>query len=321
MKQKTSGFLLQYSKIILLAIIVAVASISANQPLENIFSVIMSQAPYMLIYSFGMTLAIITGGLDLSIGSVAAFSSYVAAIIIISGQVVLGLLVGLAIGAVIGIINGILIAKLKLPSFIATYGINWVIRGFVLYMLSGKKIFGFSDAFKGIAQGEIFQFTNAIRLSNPFLIAVIIFLILWFVLKKTTFGRNVYAIGANVNATRITGINTQSITMIVYMASGMLAAVAGMLYASVLDCAEPHIGTGYGLLAIAATLIGGTSIAGGKGGVGNTIIGVLIIVFLANALLVVGVSHLWQDAVFGLVIILAALMEKARQKQMIMIQD
>lgn len=320
MKKNTSGFLLKYSKIMLLVVIVVVASLFANNPVENIFTVVMSQAPFMLIYCFGMTLAIITGGLDLSIGSVAAFSSYVAATIIITGQIILGLIVGLIIGAAIGFINGVLIAKVKLPPFIATYGMDWVVRGFVLFMLAGKKIFGFDSGFTEIAKGELIQFSDTTRISYPFIIAALIFLVLLFVLRKTTFGRNVYSVGANVNATRITGVNTSKVLIIVYTMSGLLAAIAGLLYASVLDCAEPHMGTHYGLLAIASTLIGGTAISGGKGGVGNTIIGVLIMVFLTNALLVLGVSHLWQEAVFGVVIIFAALMEQARQKQMLLKQ-
>ena len=141
--KKINGFILKQSKIILLIVIVAVASIFANDPVENIFTVVMSQAPFMLIYCMGMTLAILTGGLDLSIGSVAAFSSYIAATLIIQGQVVLGIIVGLAIGAAIGIINGLLIAKLRVSPFIATYGMDWVVRGVVLFILAGQKIFGF----------------------------------------------------------------------------------------------------------------------------------------------------------------------------------
>lgn len=319
MKEKIWGFLLKYSKIILLIVIVVLASINANDPIENIFTVLMSQAPFMLIYCFGMTLAIIRGGLDLSIGSVAAFSSYIAATIIITGQVFLGIIVGLAIGASIGLVNGVLISKAKVPPFIATYGMNWVVRGLVLFILAGQKIFGFTEGFRVFSTGSVINISNTMRISNPFVIAVVIFLILLFVLRKTVFGRNVYAVGANVNATKITGVNTAKITIIIYMISGTLAAIAGLLYAAVLDCAEPNMGYQYALMGIASTLVGGTAISGGKGGVGNTIIGVLIIVFLTNALAVMGVSHLWQQAVFGIIIIFAALMEKSRQKQVMLI--
>lgn len=320
MKEKIWGFLLKYLKILLLIAIIVVASLFANDPVENFFTVIMSQAPFMLIYCFGMTLAILTGGLDLSVGSVAAFSSYVAAMLIIKGQVVIGMLVGISIGACIGAINGVLISKVKVPSFIATYGMDWIIRGLVLFVLAGTKIFGFAESFRVISTGEVVEFSKTMTITNPFIIAVVIFVVLLFLLRKTVFGRNVYAVGANINATRITGVNTSKIIIVVYTISGLLAAVAGLLYAAVLDCAEPNMGYQYGLMAIASTLIGGTSISGGKGGVGNTIVGVLIIVFLTNALAVLGISHLWQQAVFGIVIIVAALMEKARQKQTLLLQ-
>jgi ribose transport system permease protein len=267
-----------------------------------------------------MTLAILTGGLDLSIGSVAAFSSYIAATLIIEGNVVLGIIVGLAIGAVIGVINGLLIARLKVSPFIATYGMDWVVRGVVLFILAGQKIFGFPDGFTAISKGAVVEFTNTMKISNPFIIAGVIFLVLLFLMRKTTFGRNVYCVGSNARATRITGVDTSRIIILIYMISGMLAAIAGLMYAAVLDCAEPNVGTGYGLMAIAATLVGGTAISGGKGGVGGTVIGVLIMVFLTNALAVLGISHLWQEAVFGVVIIFAALMEKARQKQIMLLQ-
>ncbi len=320
MKMRLNGFILKQSKIILLIVIVIVASFNANDPVENIFTVVMSQAPFMLIYCMGMTLAILTGGLDLSIGSVAAFSSYIAATLIIQGNVVLGIIVGLAIGAAIGITNGLLISKLKVSPFIATYGMDWVVRGVVLFILAGQKIFGFSEGFTSISKGSVVEFTKTMKISNPFIIAGVIFLVLLFLMRKTTFGRNVYCVGANAKATSITGVNTGRIIILIYMISGLLASIAGLMYAAVLDCAEPNMGSHYGLMAIASTLVGGTAISGGKGGVGNTIIGVLIMVFLTNALAVLGISHLWQEAVFGVIIIFAALMEKARQKQIMLLQ-
>ena len=312
--------MLKYFKVLLLAVIVLLASLYADNPAENIFNVLMSQAPFMLIYSFGMTLVILTGGLDLSIGSVAALSSYIAAMLIIKGQIVPGILVGLGIGAGIGTLNGLLISKVKVSSFITTYGMDWVVRGLVLFILAGQMIFGFSEGFRVISTGSVVDFSDRMGISNPFVIAVCIFIALLFLLKKTTFGRNVYSVGANAKATRLTGVNTDRILIIIYMLSGLLAAVAGLLYAAILDCAEPNMGSNYGLMAIAASLVGGTAITGGKGGVDYTIMGVLIIVFLTNALAVLGVSYLWQNAVFGMVIILAALLEKAREKQVLRLQ-
>jgi ribose transport system permease protein len=301
------GFLLTYSKIILLLAILVVSSSVTQDPLQNIKNMIMVQAPFVLIYSFGMTLAVITGGLDLSLGSVAAFSTCAAAFLLIQGHVALGILVCLLIGAGLGMLNGLLISKAKVNPFIATYGMDWVIRGAVYIMMSGAMIYHFSREFKMIADGSV------LGISNLVLIAAGIFAVLLFVFQKTVFGRNVYMTGANSRVTRLTGVNTDAIIIIVYMVSGSLAAAAGLLYVARLDCAEAFLGKNFGLQALAATLIGGTSLQGGKGGVGNTVVGVLVIVFLMNCLNVLKVSSLWQDAVFGVVIVVSALLERARQ--------
>ncbi|MCX7038261.1 MAG: ABC transporter permease [Spirochaetes bacterium] len=301
------GFLLTYSKIILLLAILVVSSSVTQDPLQNIKNMIMVQAPFVLIYSFGMTLAVITGGLDLSLGSVAAFSTCAAAFLLIQGHVALGILVCLLIGAGLGMLNGLLIAKAKVNPFIATYGMDWVIRGAVYIMMSGAMIYHFSHEFKVIADGSV------LGISNLVLIAVGILAVLLFVFQKTVFGRNVYMTGANSRVTRLTGVNTDALIIIVYMVSGSLASAAGLLYVARLDCAEAFLGKNFGLQALAATLIGGTSLQGGKGGVGNTVVGVLVIVFLMNCLNVLKVSSLWQDAVFGVVIVVSALLERARQ--------
>ncbi|MGI6141279.1 MAG: ABC transporter permease [Caldicoprobacterales bacterium] len=320
MKKKIWAHLLRNSSIILLIVIVIVASLNANDPVENFFTVMMSQAPFMLVYCLGMTLAIIRGGLDLSIGSVAAFSSYIGALLIIEGYIVPGIITAIAIGAAIGLFNGVLISKINVHPFIATYGTNWVVRGLVLFILAGKKIFGFPEGFKLISTGSIVRFSNTMKISNPFVISIVIFLIVLFVLRKTVLGRQIYSVGANPDATRITGVDTAIVTTIVYIMSGMLAAIAGILYAAVLDCAEPNIGYEYGLMSIAATLIGGTPLSGGKGGVANTVVGVLIIVFLNNALAVLGISHLWQQAVFGIIIIFAALINRIKERQLMLLE-
>lgn len=301
------GFLLTYSKTILLLAILVVSSSVTQDPLQNIKNMIMIQAPFVLIYSFGMTLAVITGGLDLSLGSVAAFSTCAAAFLLIQGNIVLGILVCLLIGAGLGMLNGILITKAKVNSFIATYGMDWVIRGAVYIMMSGAMIYHFSSEFKVIADGGV------LGVSNLLIIAVAILAILLFVFQKTVFGRNVYMTGANSRVTRLTGVNTDAVIIVVYMVSGSLASAAGLLYVARLDCAEAFLGKNFGLQALAATLIGGTSLQGGKGGVGSTVVGVLIIVFLMNCLNVLKVSSLWQDAVFGVVIVVSALLERARQ--------
>jgi ribose/xylose/arabinose/galactoside ABC-type transport system permease subunit len=165
-------------------------------------------------------------------------------------------------------------------------------------------IYDFNERFKYISEGKI------LGISNLFYIALVICLGLFFVFQKTTFGRNVYMIGSNMRAAHLSGVRTGLIIVIVYILSGILASAAGILYVSRLDCAEPFLGRDFGLRAISASLIGGTSLEGGKGGVANTVLGVMIVVFLTNALNVWKVSVLWQGAVYGVVIVIAALLEK-----------
>jgi ribose transport system permease protein len=307
MMKRLVGFFVLNSKIVLLLAILVVSSSVTQDPLQNLKNMIMVQAPFVLIYSFGMTLAVITGGLDLSLGSVAAFSTCVAAFLIIQGHTALGILVCILIGAGLGMLNGLLITKAKVTPFIATYGMDWVIRGAVYILMGGAMIYHFSPGFKAIADGSI------LGVSNLVIIATGILLLLLFVFKKTVFGRNVYMTGANSKVSRLTGVNTDAVITVVYMVSGALAATAGILFVARLDCAEAFLGKNFGLQALAATLIGGTSLLGGKGGVGNTVIGALVIVVLMNCLNVLKVSSLWQDAVFGVVIVVSALLERARQ--------
>jgi len=302
------GFALNYYKIILLLAILAVSSSVTQDPLQNIKNMIMIQAPFVMIYSFGMTLAVITGGLDLSLGSIAAFSTCAAAFLIIKDQIFIGIAACLLIGAGLGLLNGLLITKAKVNPFIATYGMDWVIRGAVYIMMGGAMIYHFSSDFKIIADGSF------LGISNLVYIALAILAILMFVFQKTVFGRNVYSTGANIKVSRLTGVNTDLVIVVVYMISGVLASTSGLLYVARLDCAEAFLGKNFGLQALAATLIGGTALQGGNGGGGNTVIGVLIMVFLMNCLNVLKVSTLWQDAVFGLVIVVSALLEMAKQR-------
>ena len=305
MKKFGGKLLLNYRYLLLIALIV-VASVAVEQPMQNILNVITMQAPYVMIYAFGMTVVMLTGGLDLSQGSVAALSTCLGSMLIIRGHLAVGLLVTLLIGAAVGLINGLLVTKLKVPSFITTYGMDWVSRGLVYIIMSGTTIFGFSDSFKNIAKG------NVAGIPNLVMIALVVLVIMLFLFQKTTFGRNVYMLGSNSKTAALTGVNSVLTITAVYMISGVLASLAGILYVARLDAAESFLGKSFGITALASALIGGTALEGGKGGVGNTVVGVLIMVFLTNAMNVWRVSVLWQDAVFGIVIIISALLEKAR---------
>jgi ribose transport system permease protein len=302
--KKGIGFLLVNYRYFLLLVIILAAGSVIQDPVQNFINVLTLQAPFVFIYTCGMAIVMLTGGLDLSQGSVAALSSCLGAMVIIKDEIALGILIALGIGAFCGMANGIMITKAKMPPFIATYGMDWIVRGLAYIIMGGAMIYDFSDRFKYISEGKIFG------LSNLIYIAALVFVVLFFLFQKTTFGRNVYMIGSNMKAAKLSGVRTGFVIMAVYMLSGILASIAGILYVSRLDCAEPFLGRGFGLLAISASLIGGTSLEGGKGGIANTVLGVLIMVFLTNALNVWKVSVLWQGAVFGVVIVIAALLEK-----------
>lgn len=306
MKDKLIINLLKYSRIVMLALIIIVLSILSPNFLtkSNILNVVTQQAPFLMILSFGMTLAIITNGIDISMSSILALSSCLAAYFIKNGNIALGIIIGLATGAFLGSLNGILITKVGLSPFIATYGIDWISRGLAYVFMGGAMIYEFSDNFRIIGTGTI------MGVSNLVFIAVVIFGVILFALKKGTYGRNIYSIGNNVKATKLSGVNTDKILISVYTINGLLAAIAGILYIARLNAAEAVIGDKFTMNSMAATLIGGTSFGGGKGGVGGTVIGVLIMVFITNGMNILGVSSLWQDIVFGAIILFSIILEK-----------
>ena len=307
--KKVGGIILVHYRLFLLGAIVIAASAVIQDPFQNIINVFLLQVPYIAIYAFGMTLAILVGGLDLSQGGIAAFSTCVGAMFIIRGGLVdtiLGILICIAIGAVFGLLNGIIITKAKVPPFIATYGMEWSVRGLSYIMMGGAMIFGFTDGFRDIARGSI------LGISNVSVIAIVILVVLLFVTLKTTFGRNIYMVGANPQAAKLSGVNNDFVITMVFMISGALGSTAGILYVSRLNTAEVFLGTEFALTALAASLIGGTRQGGGVGGVINTIQGVMILMFVFNLLNVWRVSVLWHPLAFGVIIVFAALLEKAR---------
>ena len=311
--KKIGGFLLIYYRPLLLVTFVIAASVVIQDPVQNMINVFTLQAPYVLIYAFGMTLAIVAGGLDLSQGSIAALTTCVGAIWIINGgsDIGTGIALSILLGAFLGLVNGLLITKAKIPPFIATFGISWAVRGMAYILMGGNTIYNFDQSFLNIAWGTVFGFSNIVY------IAIIIFVILLIVTMKTTFGRNIYMVGSNPNAAKLSGVRSDWVITIVYIISGTLAAIAGILYISRLNVAEPVFGNEFALTALAASLVGGSRQGGGKGGVFNTVQGVLIMLFLVNLLNVWRVSVLWHPFVFGSIIVLAAILEQKRSDYMV----
>jgi ribose transport system permease protein len=264
------------------------------------------------IIAVGMTFVIISAGIDLSVGSIVAFSGVVLAGLLQAGVAEpVAILLGLIVGLTCGLSNGLLISYGKLPPFIATLGMMSVARGAALLYTEGRPISGFSNGFRFLANGEIFKIPATV------FIMIFIYLIAHFVLTRTKLGRYTYSIGGNELASHLSGINTKFIKTIIYGISGLLSGFAAVILTARLNSAQPIAGIMYELDAIAAVVIGGTSLLGGEGKLTGTLIGALIMGILRNGLNLLGVSSFVQQIVIGLVIICAVLIDMTLKKKRI----
>ncbi len=270
---------------------------------------IAEQTAIIAIIAAGMTFVIITAGIDLSVGSVLAFSGVVMASLLHAGAPLpIALIAGIVIGFLCGVFNGLLITLGRLPPFIATLGMMSVARGAALLFTEGRPISGFSDAFRYLATGKL------LRIPMPVIMMLAVFVIAYFVLTKTKLGRYTYAIGGNEEATILSGVNVKLYKTLIYGICGGLSGLAAILLTARLNSAQPIAGIMYELDAIAATVIGGTSLMGGEGNVFGTMIGALIIGVLRNGLNLLSISSFTQQIVIGLVIIVAVLLDMALKK-------
>ncbi|WP_400162715.1 ABC transporter permease subunit [Brevibacillus sp. TJ4] len=294
-----------------LALIVIVLSVTTENFLtvSNIFNVL-RQISINALIAFGMTFVILTGGIDLSVGSILALSSAVTAGLMTGGMdTSLAVLVGLLAGAVMGAINGVIVAKGKVAPFIATLATMTIFRGLTLVYTEGKPITGLNEDFGMLGKGFFLE------IPMPVIWMLISFAILYFILRHTTFGRHVYALGSNEEATRLSGISTSRVKVMVYSISGLFAALSGIILTSRLNSAQPTAGTSYELDAIAAVVLGGTSLSGGNGWIVGTLIGAMIIGVLDNGLNLLNVSSFYQAVVKGAVILLAVLIDRSKAKK------
>lgn len=297
---------------ILIGLAVLCVAMSVASPFfltpDNLVNAVL-QAAINATLACGMTFVILTGGIDLSVGSIVALAGVVLGLLLKTGiPLPVALLGCMLVGGVCGVVNGLLVTKIKLPPFITTLGSMSIARGLALYLTDGRSISGFGGALGGIGSGTL--------LGVPWMIIIMVvtFAIGMFVLRFTRAGRYIYAIGGNVEATQLSGINTGKYTALVYTICGITAGIAAVLLTARLDSAQPVAGQGYELNAIAATVIGGTSLDGGEGRLSGTIIGALIISVLNNGLNLLNVSSYIQQIVIGLVIVLAVAGDKLRSK-------
>lgn len=262
------------------------------------------QTTLVAIIAVGMTFVIITGGIDLSVGSVLAFAGVVMASLLQRGwPLLLALLAGLAVGLLCGLLNGLLITAGKLPPFIATLGMMSVARGAALVFTGGRPISGFADNFRWLAVSDV------LRIPVPVIVMLLVYLVAHFVLTKTKLGRYTYAIGGNEEAALLSGVNVRVYKTLVYGLCGMLSGLTALILTARLNSAQPIAGMMYELDAIAATVIGGTSLSGGEGKIFGTLIGALIIGVLRNGLNLLDISSFVQQIVIGAVIIVAVLLD------------
>jgi len=299
----------------LIVLIVTSVAISLLNPRflswSNILTVL-RQTSINAVIATGMTFAILIGGIDLSVGSVLGLCGAIAATMVSSGMnVFLAVLIALVIGTFIGYLNGSLITTGGLQPFIATLGTVTLLRGAILVFTQGRPISigntPSSDYFSEIGTG----FIGPIPI--PVYIMVLVFIVAYYILNHTRIGRYIYATGSNEEATMYSGIKTARVKRFVYAASGMMAALAGILLTARLGSAQPTSGAGYELDAIAAVVLGGTSMAGGIGTIGGTAIGALIIGVLNNALNLMKVSSYYQDVAKGIVILIAVLLDRKQK--------
>ena len=302
--------LFKYKSLIGLVLLIGIVSILNPAFLsgKNILN-ILRQTSVNAIIAAGMTFVILTGGIDLSVGSILAISGAVCASLMVNGQnMILAVIIAIIIGGVFGTLNGFIISKGKLQPFIATLATMTILRGVTMVFTDGKPItLGSGDlaiSFSKIGGGTI------LGIPTPVIIMIVVFVVSAYILSNTKMGRYTYALGSNEEATKLSGLNTDKIKIWVYTISGILAAVAGIILTSRLYSAQPTAGNGYELDAIAAVVLGGTSLTGGKGKISGTIIGALIIGVLSNALNMLDVSSYYQMMVKGVVILIAVLLDR-----------
>ncbi len=258
------------------------------------------------IIAVGMTCVILTAGIDLSAGAVLALCTLVTADLLQKGlPVPLAVIAGLGLGAGLGLVNGLIITKARVPPFVATLGMMTVARGLALTYTQGRPITGLPEGFRFMGTGSLGP------IPMPIVIAGLTFLVGYVLLTRTRVGEYIFALGNNPVAARYAGIATDRFVAFVYAVAGLLAALAGMILVARLNSAQPTAGLGYEFDAIAAVVVGGTSFAGGEGGLGGTLLGALVIAVLSNGLNLLNVSSFYQPVITGVVIALALLLYRA----------
>jgi len=298
---------------ILLVIILFTIIITSINPVfiteKNLANVFRSTG-FTLITTLGMTLVLISGGIDLSVGSVYALGGTISALCLVAGlPIPVAILLGLLAGILVGAVNGWIIVKLNIPPLIVTLGMMYIARGVVYVTTQGVPVYPLPDQFISIEHFDLFG-----SVPSVLIIAIVLSLLFQIILRNTPFGRAVYAVGGNSEAARISGIDDKKIKLAVYMITSFLAAVAGIMMTSRLGSSQANAGTGYEMTVISAAIIGGTSTYGGVGTILGSALGALFIEMLSNSLTLARISVYWQNVVIGVVLVLAVVIDTYRRK-------
>ncbi|UJF32382.1 ABC transporter permease [Paenibacillus hexagrammi] len=317
LKGGTMQKMLAFASLILLVVIFSLSSSNFFR-FDNLVAIILATAVTGVL-ALGSTFVIITSGIDLAVGTVMTFASVITGLIVTTWQLSmpLGIVGGIAAGALCGLISGLAVAKMKIPPFIATLAMMMITKGLSLVLSHTKPIY-FNDtpAFSQISMGSIIgSIVPGWDIPNAVLIFFVLAIIASLILSKTIIGRFTFALGSNEEATRLSGINVDRWKIIIYTITGVFSGIAGILMASRLNSAQPALGAGYELEAIAAVVIGGTSLSGGQGSILGTVIGALIMSVLTNGLRILSVPQEWQTVIVGLVVIMAVYADILRRKK------
>lgn len=300
------GFFEKYGVLLFLVALIVIFTLYNPMFLSarNIKNILTEVSIYGII-GVGMTYVILTGGIDLAVGSLLAFAAISGAFLMqaLGGDFFMGWLVAMlaacAVGTMAGYLHGKVVTRFGVPAFIVTLGGLTVWRGATLIVNDGAPVSGFNEAFRWWGRGDV------LGVPVPVLVFLVVALVGYIALRYTRYGRQVYAVGGNPEAARLSGLSVQSVVLSVYVITGFLAGLAGFLLSARLGSAEAVAGTGYELRIIVSVVIGGTSLFGGLGGVGGTIVGALLIGVLINGLVIMNVSAYYQQVVIGIIIVLA----------------
>jgi ribose transport system permease protein len=309
--------ILAFASLVILLIGFSIASPNFMQT-SNMIAILQATSVNGVL-AIAATLVIITGGIDLSVGTLMTFTAVMTGLVLtnLGMPLPLGIVTGIATGAFAGFISGTLVAKMKIPPFIATLGMMLILKGLSLVISGTRPIYfndtpGFDLISRGSLIGEVFP---SVPVPNGVLILFLVAGAASYILSRTVLGRYCFALGSNEEAVRLSGVNTDNWKIAIYTLSGAIVGVAGLIIASRLNSAQPALGLGYELEAIAAVVIGGTSLSGGRGTILGTLIGALIMAVLLNGLRIMSVAQEWQTVVTGAIIILAVYADTVRRRK------